>query len=309
MKNKMLIITFVTVFFSCNKTKSPNEFFWGEINYYDDCLFKKFEAEIMEKTLDFEFNEDAVTLLGNNVIEFELIKKDDKGNYTAADNIHVYVDGEKCENNIIKITPRTKSITLGLTFANPKEAKEGHHAFNLKVKDPGGLTRIDNIEITNRSQFFALSYEWVIKKNNIMNPRATILFFLLTGLTVLILLWKFVIVLSKQTFKIPRIEIKYPDSEMASERKKIKGCVKVVCTNKVIRQSSVCRFFAGKILYVKNVFFTEPVTVLPKNKGRTVSVFTDANHIYSIFPRSTQLNGEPIQINKGKEVTSMKVIN
>jgi hypothetical protein len=276
--------------FSCSETNSPNEFFWGKMTYYDDFCGKKHKAEVMEKTLDFEFNEDAMTLLGNNIIELELIKKDENGNYVKADNIHVYVDGEKCEDNIIKITPQTKSIRLGLQFADPKNAKEGNHSYNLKVKNHGGLTRIDNVDLSVAHNVI-LAHEWVVKKENIYNPLAVICFWALAVLAGSLFIWFMLIKPARyKHFKITRIRVSYGDKTreiMLSKR------YKAICNNK--KEGSVSNIFKGKVQYHKNEFWKDDLIIKRKNKTEIEIV---QNRAYSFNPATRIL-----ALGKSMEIT------
>jgi hypothetical protein len=307
MKNKVLIITLAMMVFSCSETNSPNEFFWGKMTCYDDFLWEKHKAEVMEKTLDFEFNEDAMTLLGNNVIELELIKKDEKGNYVKADNIHVYVDGEKCKDNIIKITPHPTSIRLGLQFSDPKNAKEGNHSYNLKVKNHGGLTRIDNVDLSVAHNV-TLEHEWVVKKENVMNPLRKTIRFIWIGLLVLVIVWiiflKYIII---PVFTFRNIEIKVRG---ISQVIRVKGYRKLICSDKKQKQSLLKILFAGKIKYfVDEFFYLQKIEFYPKNYGKKMVLKKHRLHKeFNIDCFFTMQGGNPIKINKEGEILTIRIL-
>ena len=186
LRNKLLLLLiFPLCFLSCDKaSRNPNKIIWGTTDYYSNFLFKKYQPVIMTQALEFEFNEDAKSFPGSN-IGFEAVEKDQQDRFIQAKGIKLYKNGVLCDNNILKIMPDEKSIELGIEFT--EDAIVGNHTLFLRVKQHAGLDRIDDTDLSSAGDII-LTHEWVVKKNNVYNPLAKVLLWILSFIIAVIVI-------------------------------------------------------------------------------------------------------------------------
>lgn len=289
---------------SCNKTaENPDKVFWGKTDFYTNFLSKKYVPVVMTQTLEFEFNEDAQHLLTNDIV-FEPVEKDKADKFIPAKGVNLYKNGKLCANNLLTITPNEKEAEIGIEFT--KEAEEGNHILYLRVKNTGGLDRIDNTDLTSANDMI-LMHEWIVKKNDVHNPLAVMVFWGLVGIAGGLLLWRIVIrQLVNPHFAINKIEITAtPDFWTLL---KIRGCYKIVCSNRTKNQPFLHKFFVGDIRFIIHDFFIEDVALFPKKFGKTLEARVKAKKYDIISPRTTGLNQPPVEITKGGGKATIKVI-
>jgi hypothetical protein len=265
---------------------------WGKTKYYSDFLFITYKPERMERTLILDFNDDAKHLITNDIV-FEITEKDSTGKLVLAKDILVYKNSIRCLDNLLKINSSEKEIQLGIEFTD--DAQEGNHTLYLRAKDSEGLDRID---------FLVLAGGFCVTKDVIMNPLAKLLMWLVIILVAVCVVW--IICLKPMlypSFKVRSLFVFCPDSPMLTV--KIKGCRKVVCSNKEQRQSFINRLFVGKIAYTKNAFWTQSAEIMPKDK-RSVRIRLPRG--FSLMPSATLSVGEEVEIKDGNNtVTKLKI--
>jgi hypothetical protein len=294
------VVLLATLMLSCNK--NPNKVIWGETNYYDKFLFKEYEPVIMTQALELEFNDEAQSLLTEYIV-FEIVEIDEIDKFVVAKGIKVYKNGAQCANNLLSVKSGEKEIKLGIEFTG--EAIEGNHTLYLRVKNGGGLDRIDNTDLSAGGDVI-LQHEWVVKKDDVMNPLAVIMIWGLVVIIGLLSLWRIVIrQLLNPHFEINKIEIIAPNFWKIP---KIRGYYKVVFTNRTKTQSFFHKFFIGNILFITNDFFIEDIGLFPKNFGKTIEIRVNAKKYDIISPRTTKLNQLPIEITKGSSKATIKII-
>jgi len=243
----LLVALAAIVFSSCGKHISGE--FWGETEYYSNFLFKKYEPVVMEKTLEFDFNDDAQRLITGD-IEFEVVKKDEHDAFAPAQEVVLYKNGAKCANNILKVKSSEKELSLGIEFT--KEAREGYYTLYLREKGASGLDRIEYLELTNG---------FCVRKSDVWNPLANGLFYGLIGLILFLLLWYILSRRFNPNNKFSKIYFDYHDGAGEQVRRGVGSCYKVVCVNKMQRVSPFSKFFVGNVFYEVNDFWTSPVTL------------------------------------------------
>jgi hypothetical protein len=286
--NSLYLLLLLLALVSCNKTEeNPNKVLWGETEYYTDFLFKKYDPVIMEQTLKFEFNNDAQEF-GVNDIELEAVERDENDRFIRTTDVILYKDGEQCPDNILKIKLSDRNIKLGIEFDS--KAKEGNHTLYLRVRNTGGLDRIDDVDLSS-SKDAILVHEWVVKKDDVYNPLVLLLFWILVVIVALLIIWRiFIRPLMFETFKVKTLIIIYPDS---FKTLRIKGCYKVICSKTKQRQSFINKFFTEKIVFVQNDFWEQDVEIVPKDKK---SVRVRPPHGFTIMPSSTLMVGADTEI-------------
>ncbi|MDR1369737.1 MAG: hypothetical protein LBJ72_06385 [Dysgonamonadaceae bacterium] len=271
MKTKSIyfvLAAMIAVLFSSCAPDIKGELF-GETDYYSDFPFYEYEPKIMTRTLEFDFNEYAQDSLTNAIV-FEIIKKIENGRDipVSADSIKLYKDGIPCPDNLLRVKPTEKSVELGIEFT--KNAREGNHTLYLRVKDAGGLDRIDNTEISE-SNSIVLEHEWTVVKKDIPNPLALRLFWILVVIATIIILAIIISRLNTPTFKMRELRIEYytPEGEFRSTSKlPLKGCYKAILNNTKPKQSVFNKIFKGKMEYKIDGFWEKEITLLPKSNSK-----------------------------------------
>jgi hypothetical protein len=222
--------------------------FWGETKYYSNFPFKSYEPVIMEKTLSFDFNDDARQRITSD-IEFEVVEKDEHDKFVCPEGIVVCKNNEKCANNILKVKPTENEVILGIEFT--EKARKGNHTLYLRATNTGGLDRIDYLELTNG---------FCVKKTEVMNPMA---FILLWSIIVVIVILAVCFIASRivnPSTKFSKLFIDYNDGA-GEQMIKMGSAYKLLCTNKKTRVSVFSKFFVGVVKVEVNDFWTYPVTL------------------------------------------------
>lgn len=295
LKNKLLLLFLFPLWFcSCNKVPvNPDKVIWGTTDYYDNFLFKKYEPVQMVQTLELEFNEDAQRLIKSD-IELEPVEKNEKDEFVSAKGIKLYKNGVICKENIFKIKPDEKSVELGIEFT--EAAIEGNHTLYLHVKNGAGLNRIDNTDLSATDDII-LAHEWVVRKNNVYNPLARLLFWILIAIITVIIILIIIIRANNPTFKIRRLQIEYYNSEgeliPPYNNLNLKGCYKVICTNRKQKQPFLSRIFKGKAVFVVNDFWDKEACLKPKSFSK--NAIRIVNNPYDNFVKSV-IKGTPTEL-------------
>lgn len=279
LKIKSYIYWIITalVLVSCEK-EIDTSMLWGRTDYYTDFMFYKYEPVRMTKIICFDANEDSEGRVGN--VKFSLFKMSNDSTYVPVkEEILLYKNDTLCCDNILERTPQDKEVKLGIEFT--PTAKEGTHKWFLKVLDNGGFDRINDYSTEDGA--LPLLLEWKAEKNDISNPLAMGLGWLLAILMGALLVWLFVLKpMMYPTFKVGNIQI---ISGSYYSTKKINKARKLVVTSSAKRQSFVNKFFTGKIIYERNEMWKDEWELHPKGKGARLV----GNRKYSINPFAASL--------------------
>ena len=252
---------------------------WGETEYYPDFLFCDYEPVKMTRTLCFEVNDE---MDGKNwKAKFGLFKRNDNGSYVpVAKDVILYKNGELCSNNVFDVTSEDQKIELGLEFA--PTAEDGVHKWYLKVLDNGGFDRIN--ECSTSEDTLPLLLEWKAEKKNVMNPLSKGLMLFGILLAAVLVLWFMILKnILYPTFKIGNIQI-LGDTYFSNKR--INKARMLVATSSNKKQSTLNRFFTGKIVYERNVMWSDEWELYPKGKNARIAV----KGKYMLMPMATTLN-------------------
>lgn len=238
---------------------------WGKENYYDKFLWKKHVPDTLYRTIEFDFNQDAKDFM-DKPLRLGLFKKTNSGKMlpVTESEMEVFVDGQKCPQNIIDIQPGTDQLKVGIVF-KPEAENKVHHWF-FRAVDDGGLERINDMDPNTYQADNASLMDIEVDKNKVMNPLA-----MGTALTTLLLLaallvWLFVMkAIFFPTFRVGKIQLSDPIPY--NTLKRMRGYRKMILTNKQPKQGFFDRVFAGKILYEVNDLWTSEVVIEPKDRN------------------------------------------
>ena len=238
---------------------------WGKENYYDKFLWKKHVPDTLYRTIEFDFNQDAKNYM-DKPLRLGLFKKTDSGKMlpVTESEMEVFVDGQKCPQNIIDVQPGTDHLKVGIVF-KPEAENKVHHWF-FRAVDDGGLERINDMDPDTYKADTASLMDIEVDKNKVMNPLA-----MGTALTTLLLLaallvWLFVMkAIFFPTFRVGKIQLS--DPVPYNTLKRMRGYRKMILTNKQPKQGFFDKVFAGKILYEVNDLWTSEVVIEPKDRN------------------------------------------
>lgn len=261
------VLCLIVLLASCGKKAdspdSPTR--WGKESYYDKFLWKEHVPDTLYKTIEFDFNQDAQKYM-KKPLRLGLFKKTDSGKLLPVmeNEMEVFVDGNKCENNIIDVQPNTDLLKVGIVFNN-NAANKIHHWF-FRAVDDGGLERINDLDPETFNADNASLMEIEVEKYKVMNPLAEGTLFTTILLVGALLVWLFVMkAIFFPTFRVGKVQIS--DPMPYNTLKRIRGYRKLILTNKRTRQNFLNKLFAGKILYETNDLWTSDVVIEPKDRN------------------------------------------
>jgi len=312
--NKLLvpILMLSLAFAACDRegrTINPDKHTWGALKAFSDFPLKPYVSDTLYKTLRFELNRNAKGAVSN--VEFQLVERIVKRNektfardtvYSIPKGVVLLKNGKPCENNILIITPHDESARIGIAFTNAVAKENFTHTFMLKVVNNGGLDRIGNIDVSSAANLY-LADEWEVIKQEIWNPLAKILFWVVVVIIAFLVVWRiFIRPRLNDTFAVTTLYIFYPQMQRVG----IKGFIKVVCSNKKQSQSFINKFFIGKIAFVQSEFWEQDIEIVPKDKK---SVRIRPQRQYTVLPGAMVVKGADTEItnNNTKKITKLKI--
>ena len=262
----LAFICCLTLLASCSKDiddgTAPTR--WGKEKYFDNFLWKKHVPDTLNRTIEFDFNQDARTYM-DKPLRLGLFKKTDSGKMLPVTDkeMEVFVDGQKSNNNIIDVQPGTDQLKVGIVF-RPEAENKVHHWF-FRAVDDGGLERINDMDPESFNADNASLMDIEVQKNKVMNPLAEGLLIALILLLIALFVWLFVLkAILFPTFRVGKISL--TDPAPYSSLKRLRGYRKMVLTSKRPDQGFFGRVFTGKILYEVNAIWATDVVVEPKDR-------------------------------------------
>ena len=268
--------------------------FWGETDFYSDFLFKKYEPVKMERTLSFDFNDDAKRLLTSDIM-FEIVEKDGDGLFRRASDFDLYKNGELCPDGILTVSTSEEEATVTLIFK--PDAREGTHTLYLREYGHTGLDRIDYLELTDG---------FVVEKNDVTNPLALLLMWTGIILITVLVVWFIIahLVVNPAT-SFSRVYIQYPGQTVENEVR-MRGAYRLVCTDKARKCSFLHKFFVGKEIYEVNDFWTSPLIVKTGSRSNIVRLLGTGP--YEVEP-DKPTRREPITVGNGNGEKTIMTTN
>lgn len=266
--SKHIIVAMLAVAAACACTKTEGEgdvARWGKDNYYKDFLWKKHVPDTLYREIAFDFNNDAKQYM-NEPLQLGLFKKTNSGKMLPVmeNEMEVFVDGQKCDNNVINVPSSAEKLKVGIVF-NPNAENRVHHWFFKPVND-AGLERINDMgpDTFNDPESSLLEIE--AEKNKIMNPLAE--GSMLSGIILLGALLAWLLIIKHIVFPSFRVgKIMLSDPEPYMSQKKLRGCRRLVLTNKKPDQGLLSRLFTGEIRYDVNPLWTSDIIIEPRDKN------------------------------------------
>lgn len=265
---------------SCGKQKddvtAPTR--WGKENCYNKFLWKKHIPDTLYRTVVFDFNEDAQNYMGRP-LRLGLYKKTESGKMlpVTETEMEVFVEKQKCPNNVIDVNPGTDQLNVGIVF-KPQADNKVHHWF-FKPVDDAGLDRINDLDNQTFNSSNASLMELEVEKNLIINPLRLIVRIIWITLLILLAIW--LLFLKRMVypyFGVGRITLSDPEPYM--KQINLRKYRKYVFTKrKDAKQSWFARLFTGQIGYDINSLWDSDIVLEPRNR-KSVRVSFDKNVFY-----------------------------
>lgn len=229
---------------------SPETTLWGTTESYSSFLWKRYQPQKMEQTLEFDFSEDAQRLIDKEII-FELVVEDLNRNVSTTDSIRLYKNGARCENNRMSINKEDHEVKVGIEF--DPHYRKGTHTLRLRPVDCGGL---DSIDFEFDPEGEGCIY---VRKNNVTNPLAKLTILLSVLFAILFVIWLIISRLIINPYlKFSKITFDYGLGEITH---RVGGCYKIICTNHREKISLAHKIFVGKVLVEVNDFWEQELTI------------------------------------------------
>ena len=266
---------------------------WGKENFYNKFLWKKHKPDTLYRTIEFDFNQDAKTFM-DKPLRLGLYKKTDSGKMlpVTENEMEIFIEGQKCPNNIIDVKPATEQLKVGIVF-NPKAENKVHHWF-FKAVDDGGLERINDMDADTFNSDNASLMDIEVHKNKVMNPLAAGTLITAILLAAAFLVWLFIMkAIFFPTFKVGKIHL--TDPAPYNSLKRMRGYRKMILSNKVTKQSFLNKWFTGKILYEINDLWTSEIVIEPR----------DRNSVRLRCPREYMADSRVLQKNRDCTIQNM----
>lgn len=257
-----------TVSINCLNKKEKTLYFsnpqiTGTIEHYNAFLWKKAHTDTLRVDIGLEFNKDALAD-PQSFITFSVV--DNNGYPLPSSSVYFAQNEVPFSENTITVYSSDERLSLIISF--PEGTDKGVHQGYFKPTSYL-LDRIGNIVLNEQSTDFPLT--WRIQYKNCMNPLAKIvmrigiiiaLFFLFW-----FLVWKPLKFPKFRTFR-KRILIKRDGVAVAQINVDFKKARRVVFANQKQHQSFANRLFTGRIKTVVNPVFEDPISFVPKQRGR-----------------------------------------
>ena len=256
---------------SCSQNKDIDTMSWGKCTSYGDFLWKKHVPDTLTREIVLEFNSDAERYMTSPVV-FGIFRKTEDGSLVPVDNndLEVYVDGDRSEDNTISVMPPDESVKVGLVLGDGLDAGSFH--WYLKTVSDGGLDRINGLTAEEFGSSDSALMEIVLKKRKTMNPLAGSLLGVLSAIVLLLVLWLLIgRPIFYPGFRVKSISLSGPEPYFATHR--LKGARKLVLTAKPERQGFMSRLFSGRIVYGVNPLWTTKIEIIPRD-GRSIRIKT-----------------------------------
>lgn len=287
-----LVVVFATI--SCGGREEIQGENWGHTEFYKDHIFKEYEPVVMSRTLQIELNNDAARFFNDKDAFIEMGLSSDPDRFVEPENIKVYFNNEPCEDYTFRIYPQEQinkgdkelnkdayfaSGELGIEFLD--DAAEGEHKYYILYLDCNGKdilklkgaedsewVKVNKKDLTH-DYAGSISKGVYATKEVVANPAAVAVRWTLIGIASLVIFWLFLSRCVIWTSAFSKIEIDYNDGYGATYERTA-GCYEIVCTNDTRKDGFFEKILKGKRAYIRNDFWTEPVTIKKGNMKRVI---------------------------------------
>ena len=298
MKKCLTICICLLTLVSCKIDKSDMDY-WGIVNYFDDFLWCKYVPDTIQRILKVDFNEDAFNELKGDLV-FDLYQRlsDDKYSKVTPDEVELYVNGLKSDNNMICIriencdTDFQQLIKVGIVLTEKTLSSldiDRDYHYVLKMIETPGIDRINNCVLYSNSLLLDENIDTqtpvVVKVKHISNRLRVWLDTILSFIGILIICATVIWFLILKGLNFPKLNVAIDiNGAYYLHKSKNRYRMIVLCDSSYDkRQSYLNKLFTGEIYYSVNDMWSDgPVSIVPS--GKNVRIKLDGNEKYTIKP-------------------------
>lgn len=252
-------IIIIYLFVSCKDIQ-------GEAYYYPEFLWTESNNTPIIKTLAFDWNKDSKD---DPQTEITLKFCDNNGNDIPQNKLKIYANDSLLRNNTLNAKSSIDSIKLKFEFS--PNAEDGIYQGVIKVINSSNLVRVDNTNLVDEQN--PDIYQWTFRFTKLMNPLAKLLMWIGIIIGSILLIWLCILkrVFYPQFPKFRKQMLIRKNGQIIQQSNIIlTGARKAILSNRTEKQSILNRIFCGKIAYIQNDLFTEPLIFIPKRKNAMV---------------------------------------
>ena len=290
---------------------------WGSAECYEDCLFCKYEPEMMERELDIVLNPDACKMFEEcGSVTFYISESNER--FVAPEGVALYYEGEKCDDHHFVVdlsdirdngTTQHLYLNIGRQFTDTADIDEYILYFGVNPNDMKYASRVEVeegvshlVEVSDLNvEFISIATDGIVlEKEVVMNPLVKILMWTSIIIVSVLLLSIIFSRLLTPTVKVSRIAI----TGAYHKQLTVRGYSMVVLTSKRTKQGFLNKLYKGRILYEVNSTWHSDVTISPRN-NKSVTMRYDANS-YSCDSRALE-KGRTYTLNDLKERTKIEI--
>lgn len=233
-----------------NGNNSEDNAVYFSTEAFDDFGWKKQPPVEIDAVINTEFDE------CENISRPLILQLcDDDAKAVPVSVAQVYVDGEKSDDNTIKVDPRTSTgqTKIKIVLDNSQIHKTKTFTWYLKMLKNPGLEAINDRSSVNDPWILGTTLYW--KNKHVANSLKVTTEL---GLVIVIIIAILIIIASRMSHEPFRIrKIYWEDTESMTHSILVRGASKVVFTNQKKKQSVFSRLLNRKIIYVNNDFFAD----------------------------------------------------
>lgn len=229
----------------------------GEAKWYDSFLCSDAKAQdTLTVDLNAVFNQPAHE--SGSSVSLKVCSRDREGNVKPlSKDITLLWNGQPVHDAILRLEPGASSV-LGIVFAT--DAEEGKHYLELSTV-PGSAINLERINYDLPSEYaVSLRATYDVDANPLK------VFLIWFGIIILALLALWFLILKPLMYPGIKLKTLQIESSPVYKNTSIKGCRKVVFSNRRQSQGILSRIFTGEIKYVKDDLWDSEWYITPGTK-------------------------------------------
>ncbi len=229
----------------------------GEAEWYDSFLWSDAKTQdTLTVDLNAVFNQPAYE--SRSSVKLKVNSRDKDGNVKPlSKDITLLLNGQTVNDATLQMEPGVQSL-LGIVFAT--DAEEGKHYMELSTV-PGSVINLERI-----NEDIPSDYAVTLRASYDVDTNPLKVFLIWLGIILFALLAVWFLILKPIMFPGINLKTLQIESSPVYKNTTIKGCRKVVFTNKRQSQGIMSRIFTGEIKYVKDDLWDSEWYITPGTK-------------------------------------------
>jgi hypothetical protein len=287
------ILLFVVCLLLVDCDNDKPEYDFGEASYTPGFLWLNSETHFIDKTIKLDFSDEAKKTKSKAELEFV----DENGHPLSASEYIIFIDGKKLSKPDFHVNASQSDVKMKISCT--PGTKYGKKLGSLFLKSGHSLDRINDTSVEGGKsvEIGKWQFDYVHK----MNPLAKGFMWFAIIFFGFILFWLLIL---KPIFypRFGNIQKLMVDPGQSTQMVRFKGYRLVILCSKNKPQSFFDKIFKGKINYIINPNFINPIILKPKKNGRQALALCGAvrispNPIPQVGPVQIFINNKTIILN------------